>query len=131
MPASRPRMSPGWSGSTPSPRKTAEIMSAAPAQASSTIATQMDGARPTSPMQPVEGGGDDDRPAVVVDPGGPAAARGRDHGADGLGGVEQAEQLGALEESSAPAREEHDRHRQQHGGDVDEVGAEQVRRPAA
>ena len=47
-------------------------------------------------------------------------------GADGLGGVEQAEQLGAREDLLGQRREEHHRHRQQHRGDVDEVGAEQV-----
>jgi uncharacterized membrane protein YdfJ with MMPL/SSD domain len=70
--------------------------------------------------------GDHDRPAVVVHPGGPAAQGGRQQGADGLGRVEQAEQLGSLEDLLDQRREQHHRDRQQHRGDVDQVGAEQV-----
>ena len=51
MPASRPRMCSGMVWFHTVPRKTAEIMSAAPAIAKQTSATANDGARPARAMQ--------------------------------------------------------------------------------
>ncbi len=60
---------------------------------------------------------------------GPAGQHGRDHGADGLGRVEQPEQLRPREDLLGERGEQHHRQRHQHAGDVDEVGAEQVAAP--
>ena len=127
MPASRPRMCSGMVWFHTVPRKTAETMSAAPGhrEAHQRHPERRREAR-EGDARAVRRGRDDDGPAVVVDVRGPAAERGRDEGADGLRGVEQPQQLGALEDLGRQGREEHDRHREQHGGDVDEVGAEQV-----
>ena len=72
---------------------------------------------------------DDDGPAVVVDPRGPAREQGGQQGTDGLGGVEEAEQLGVVEDVGRQRGEQHHRERQHHADDVDDVGAEQVLAP--
>ncbi len=50
MPASRPRIDSGIVWFQIVERNTAEVMSAAPAHMRKAIATQIDGASPTSPM---------------------------------------------------------------------------------
>ena len=108
-------------------RKMPEIMSAAPASARNASTSPNDGIRPASPIPaPYDGGRHDDRPAVVVHAGGPAAQRGGHQGTDGLGGVEQPDELGSLEHVLGERGEHHHREREHHGGDVDEVGAEDV-----
>ena len=127
MPASRPRISSGMVWFQTVLRKMPLIMSAAPATRGRPARTTSLGASPASAIDAAPAHrGHDDRPAVVVEARRPAAGERRDHAADALGGVEQPEQRRLLQHLLGERREQHDRHRHEHGDHVDDVGAEQV-----
>ena len=128
MPASRPRMLSGMVWFQIVPRKTAEIMSAAPARAKKRMATQIVGRQagqarctrrtPRRPARWRDRGGGPARSSRRA-PSRPARRRSRRSRASRAG-------AGCAEDVLGQRREQHDRHREQHRDDVDEVGAEQV-----